>query len=659
MLDWIRTRYGEFALQIMAGPRRPAVNIVFDPKVDCPRSESVLTMTDGLRLRLYRRKDGSTWDEKLRLRTTLCLYFGSRPARTWTRGLALPLVFDDEDPERMRWDVPFDDVKRFVKEWRCPAVASLTLCMDERRPITRLETGADLSTKVRFGSDGWTQALYHRTLEELNQDLGTLAADITSSFELQALARDAQDRAGGSEPLELYYRLKFVLRDYEALLADIVARPGRRLRHRVQHLALHPSAATQFHRENRGRYVIGRTEAAAPVGGRRVPVRFQALEICASTEVASARFIERSAGRVAGWIRDIESAIEDYVQAEHESLDTFLALHGRNATAESYHQTARQKELIEAHRAAAGSLRETRTRLRRRVAGISPSDGSSGEVDLGDSAILSLDPRYSELRRLSLRLLERIRFANYSPEAFPFEVEPWNVLYERWCLVRVVDALRKLGFKDAGTPEMRGALLYNRPIANRVYQTFTHPALPGERLEVWFARRYPIPQAAGYMFGLETRTQNHRTTYPHVSNGIPLARAKRTPDITLEFYPDGEQVPRIVTLDPTLSLDSDVHAEKYEYRESIRSFVAVDPDDRQSLRIVKAAWAICPGEPNPAAYLSPRAPKHRHGMIVLRPDPTSPSVDSLPGSLLKILRSSDAAPALPDLAPGRGPEAPP
>lgn len=81
--------------------------------------------------------------------------------------------------------------------------------------------------------------------------------------------------------------------------------------------------------------------------------------------------------------------------------------------------------------------------------------------------------------------------------------------------------------------------------------------------------------------------------------GTPKYEWKHTPDISLEFF-RGSDYPLIVTFDPTLGGRS-FWPDKYKYKKTLRARGA----DGSDIRIVKAAWAIAPGQQwnsNPPYY---------------------------------------------------------
>jgi len=228
-----------------------------------------------------------------------------------------------------------------------------------------------------------------------------------------------------------------------------------------------------------------------------------------------------------------------------------------------------------------------------------------------------------------------------SEDAIPFEVQAFNKAYEHWCFIRVVKALRDIGFEFRDQQGRSVTAFYRNPVPNEVNARMTHPDCPGRVLEVWYDREYPVLRKSTDYFpedrpyGLESRGLGY-TDY---------RGEKRRPDIALEWHrSDGQGImrgesPRIITLDPTLRSPRPAMQEgnrkpetKYKYRQALRSFVEEGPAGK-SKRIVDAAWGI---SPNLAAGYNthlhkPPDTNHKFGFIFLRPreESTEALVDTL------------------------------
>jgi hypothetical protein len=238
-------------------------------------------------------------------------------------------------------------------------------------------------------------------------------------------------------------------------------------------------------------------------------------------------------------------------------------------------------------------------------------------------------------------LQRTLEYVDVSEEQVPFEVEPFAELYQRWCFVRVVEALLSLGFRFEGSVGRLTTPLYHHPVPYQVNCLLTHPRIPGMHLQVWYERRYPSSETAGrHLYGLEKRYREGRT---------PVRDAtRRTPDIALEFFREGEVVPRVVTLDPTLKES----VTKFEYLQQIRSFVEgdvdpADPNRRAGRPVVVAAWGIHPGEDGDTRLVRLDVDEsYTKGFLMLRPEADRASVRLLPRSLARIFFECGLTPEL-------------
>lgn len=202
------------------------------------------------------------------------------------------------------------------------------------------------------------------------------------------------------------------------------------------------------------------------------------------------------------------------------------------------------------------------------------------------------------LRRLTLSLqdLDSSYHADVSVRA---TWEPTNKIYERWCTLRVIQALFDLGFhrsKSSGVDPSVCSLARAESDAGGKGLDLEHPRLRGY-LRVRLEPRYCFGSDAekeegGAAFGAEDRYRQGRSS---------VNARKSNPDVALEHWTPGAEVPRIVTLDPTTSRVSKHLAEKYIYYDTLRSFVTCGVEG-ESARIVAASWALYPGEEGGRPY---------------------------------------------------------
>ncbi len=224
-------------------------------------------------------------------------------------------------------------------------------------------------------------------------------------------------------------------------------------------------------------------------------------------------------------------------------------------------------------------------------------DSAKYEQGQKESELLYYDQRYAKVRRLTSQIIKLVDYIDTSAETMKFRVAPFHEFYQHWCLVKIVQALELLGFSTDTNNDRQGYTpFYQIPQLNTEFCSMRHSGFPSMRLSILYERRYPFSTDANKIqdYGYEARRS--RTSYPCNDP----KKMKSTPDISLEFWGlSRDEYPSIITLDPTMANDLKYCQEKYLYRDSLRHFIKED-DNGESQRIVKAAWAICPGINGPA-----------------------------------------------------------
>jgi|GEM_PF-5257355 len=642
----VPTRFGELHLRLAdvswlddAVPADESVELAFTPDEDARATKRLLARTRLLAFELLAPQLEArwTWDQ---LRNRWFIVYLGRNLDEWTEDLALTLR-----PRRLHgrvvWTASEDYVRDFSRRHWCAAEASLTLCEARGQPVLHRHSKKPLDSRISLGyEDPWYASLYRKTCRSL-QDAGS-SPDVTSWLqELRAISRDAHEAAAGSAALELYYRLRAALHPYLGALAGITARPLHEPRRHAEVYHLEPAEAAAFFADRAGQMEVVHVGRAARGAGRVLPTQFRAVSHALSIENAPNRYAARSVATVASWVEEVARAIESFVESERASMEEFERIEGVRITNGKPRRTgmlARRERTVKRHERALQALAETRDALHSHACRLPRGQSPLAHAEL-DAPALNFDARYAELRRQVQRMSRAIRFVDTSEERIPYEVEPFNEVYARWCFVQVVEALLSLGFEFQNEDGLRTTPFYHHPVPHQVNCVMAHPALAEVRVDVWYERRYPLydPQS-GHLYGVETRVEEGRTEYTRVDpslGGSPV-EAKRTPDIALEIFKPGEVVPTIVTLDPTLGGSKD----KYEYRDSIRSLVEGDyePNGEESRRIVGATWGIRPGGKHEHPFIQHRKrvrPDWRSGYLLLRPD--TETIRTLPDSLGKIL----------------------
>jgi len=519
-------------------------------------------------------------------------------------------------------------IKRF--HWRA-AYARATLCKGAGDPIL-FKNNEPVQVKLALGyADTWYEDMYNDILERLSKTRPD--ARLTSSFGLylEAMKR-ARERAEGSTTLELYYRLQRILEEYEGTLGYILKNPYAEISPKVSFYNIPPEEAPQYHHQRSRQMSVHETYRASKRGGKFIPTSFVGSEPERSTDNEANRFASASVQRVRELMRKVRHSLEDYISSEKAANRRFIAQEKKNTSRSPIYRS--RKKSISRHKEKASHLAKSEKRFLRYLKML-PKTREASHM-LGESATLYYDPRYAKLRSLTNLLDFTLRSVDTNRDAVPFEVDAFHALYERWCFIQVIEALKAIGFKFVSDGEPETTPFYHHPVPHQCNARMLNGRAPELELEVWYERRYPkYNSQEPRLYGLETRYREGRTSYRKVRPDN--WRPKVTPDIALEFkdVTSSTLVPEIVTLDPTLG---NVHASKYEYREAIRCFNSKEPDGRQSKRIVKASWGIHPDrgqESIDSYYKLDQQNDFTRGFIVLRP--TAESIDALAKTLNLIL----------------------
>lgn len=549
----------------------------------------------------------------------------------------LSIQLTRKDPDRWRPETGYTserrltDVERIKRfHWRA-AYARATLCKGPGDPVLFKNT-EPVQVKLALGyADTWYEDMYNDILERLSKTRPD--ARLTSSFGLylEAMKR-ARERAEGSTSLELYYRLQRILEEYEGTLGYILKNPYAEISPKVSYYNVPPEEAPQYHHQRSRQMSVHETYRASKRGGKFIPTSFVGSEPERSTDNEANRFASASVQRVRELMRKVRQSLKDYINSEKAANRRFLAQEKKNTSKSPIYRS--RETSISRHSEKASRLAKSEKRFLR-YSKMLPNTQGAGHV-LGESATLYYDPRYAKLRYLTNLLDFTLRSVDTNRDAVPFEVDAFHALYERWCFIQVVEALKAIGFEFVSEGEPETTPFYHHPVPHQCNARMRNERAPEFQLEVWYERRYPKydPQESR-LYGLETRYTEGKTSYQKVRPDN--WRPKVTPDIALEFkeVTSSTLVPEIVTLDPTLG---SVHADKYEYREAIRCFNTREPNSRESRRIVRASWGIHPerGSEDVSSYMKlDQDNDFSKGFIVLRP--TEESVNALAQSLDRIL----------------------
>lgn len=594
----------------------------FDEK-DEVRSRPVLQQSRDL--------DFELWTDES-IDGNFCIYLG-RDLSRWDREFVISLKLEDTDTSGARtwnrWRAKPKDVKRIKNKYWCAAKAYVTVCSDIKKPVLR-ENGQALQTIVELGYEGDYSKLYEDVLADLSRL--NLQGHLAAQFEQYLDYQKKQHKwAEDSQAYELYRRLKGMLPRYETALRQIIMAPATQLVPTLHHYTLSPTQAGVLLHERSGTMEACHVLEGIEVKGKSVPTNFTAVQPVRTERMAANQFVAQSVHRI-------------------QTLLDFVARHlRREIEREKVHSESRIRH--KCHQDALNELLQDQLRFKRYRQQLPQPIAGADVTAASTSAVLYYDYRYTTLRRLT-DLVDRV-LSYVDTEAIPNAIESFSRLYEHWCFIQVVEALLKLGFEFANPEGRKKTDFYWHPIQGEVNCELIHPALRDVILEVWYEREYPkleretdeYPKDRPY--GLEKRGYK-RNSWFRKDDDDEDKPAKNKPDIALEFH---DRVkggpPKIVTIDPTLGAPHN-HEEKYYYQYTIRSFVDLDPNSGESLRIVKAAWGISPWKSRKAdilttdTYMLESENSFDRGFIYLKPDATL--LAALPETLGAILNYAGILP---------------
>lgn len=540
------------------------------------------------------------------------VYLGNDPLRKWDKNYEIRLEIQHHPSAPVFWKAHNEDVKRIKNNLWCAAKTRITLCDDRHSPILT-EDGKYVQTTISLSFHEWYLSLYEGVkagLKSLNQ-----SANITTPFEqLESIAKAAIEEADGSEILALYLRIKSLLSVFNRSIEAIIKNPAQRPNSQIQFHQLYDLKAVNEHFSTNKQISFLSVQKVAKLGNKFYPCSFVSSEIGMTQDIPENRLVLQCIKQV-----------QLHLEAVERELTKYIDYTKTIKTSNKYHKDALIND-IKKHEA---ELKELQTHIQRckqyRHRFPIPSSHSTFVSKNPASELLYYEQRYSSIWKLAAKIDGLIKYIDTSDEAIPFQVAPFQEVYQRWCLFRVVDALDKLGFIKIFTGE--STPLYGNPQFNTVFCELEPPNNPSIKLKIYFER--------GYKTINSTSDHNDYGFWQDLYNPNQLKPEewKRTPDIALEFH-GIEPYPLIITLDPTLGAKQEYWSQKYKYKKTI--FANQQPNP---IPVVKAAWAIAPGlkeHSKEPYYLVELDWDFSEGVIIL--NHLAESQDRLSDTLRKIIK---------------------
>jgi hypothetical protein len=497
----------------------------------------------------------------------LYLYLGTDPIRRWQNDYSISLKREYDFSNHPYWAAETKDITRIRQEFWCAAKAEITLCDHDQTPLIT-DTEESASTIIGLGYDAWYEKVYEgvkQGLESINQE-----ADLTSPFEQEVeVGASSDEESPSSEILAVYWRIKSCLDDLGRSVSKIVANPAQRnyAQHSFYSLQGAHSNPLSSGQINCGFITV---QSYQTIGGRVVPDNYISTQIEATHNIEENYIALQCIKRVLGYLEDISDEIKKYIE---DLRKIKFGIHS------GVHKDKLEAD-IRQHERELKDIKEQVDKFSYYIKRFSFLERDYCPPSLNfSSELLYYDDRYSTVWKILARIDRILNYINTSDEVIKFQVAPFQEVYERWCLLKIVSALEEMGFRKISSASK--SPLYGNPRFNSQYCELEHPKDPGLSLKIYFEKKHQFIDS--------NWPEDSYGFWKPAYEGEPGSEWKHTPDISLEFFRD-LGYPHIVTFDPTLGGKS-IWSDKYKYKKTIRANTSQGYD-----YIVKAAWAIAPGQ---------------------------------------------------------------
>ena len=508
----------------------------------------------------------------------LYIYLGTDPIRRWKDDYSICLKREYDFSAHPIWVADPHDTSRISKQFWCAAEAEMIICDCDRTPLLTI-AGDKAATTIGLGYDEWYKNVYEgvkKGLESINQE-----SDITSPFRQEInIGNSSYENPSKSEILALYWQIKSCLDDLGKCAAQITSNPAQRnyANHHFFEMSGIQSSNASANAFSHGFIAV---QSYQTVGGNSVPDKYISTQVKPTYNIEENYIVLQCLKRVLNYLRAISTEIGEYIDdLKKIEVELHSGIHQKHI-----------REDVRQHKNEKDDILKQIERFEYHIKRFSFLDQSYRPSCLSfSSELLYYDNRYSTVWKILARIDRILSYINISDEVIQFQVAPFQEVYEKWCLLKIVSSLEELGFRK--TSSASKSPLYGNPRFNSLYCEFENPQDSELRVEVWFEKKYPFtnPQSTAPLYGF----------WEPAYSGTPKKEWKHTPDISLEFF-RGSDYPLIVTFDPTLGGRS-FWPDKYKYKKTLRARSA----DGSDIRIVKAAWAIAPGQrrdSNPPYYV--------------------------------------------------------
>jgi hypothetical protein len=564
-------KYGKLEVFLKDGDRRP---VPIDLNISNVSITKTIFINNNKQMSFVVRFPDYSGDPPERL----YIYIGTDPIRRWKDDYSICLKREYDFANHPIWVADPEDTSRISKQFWCAAEAEMTICDCDKTPLLTI-TGDKAATIIGLSYDEWYKNVYEgvkKGLESVNQE-----SDITSPFRQEInVGNSSYANPSKSEILALYWQIKSCLDDLGKCAAQITSNPAQR-NYANHHFFEMPGTQSSNASANAFSHGFVAVQSYQTIGGNIVPEKYISTQVKTTHNIEENYIVLQCLKRVLSYLQAISTEIGEYID-DLKKIEVKLPL--------GIHKEQLREE-VRQHKNEKDDILEQIERFEYHVKRFSFLDRSYRPSCLSfSSELLYYDKRYSTVWKILARIDRILSYINVSDEVVQFQVAPFQEVYEKWCLLKIVSSLEELGFRKISSASK--SPLYGNPRFNSLYCEFENSQDPELRVEVWFEKKYPF-----------TNTQSTAPLYGFWEPayvGTPKNEWKHTPDISLEFF-RGSDYPLIVTFDPTLGGRS-YWSDKYKYKKTLRA----RDSDGSDIRIVKAAWAIAPGQlwnSNPPYYV--------------------------------------------------------
>jgi hypothetical protein len=515
-----------------------------------------------------------------------------------------------EDEDNL-WTIDDREARNLENTIWCAAEVNLFFMdlSDSSKRMIKCSDKKFLRYKIALDYFGYFKYLHQHIRSTLSS---SYEADITSYFKsFKGIVENIDE-----ESLQLveYHKIKSIIDEFIIITDEIILNPKSVISKKI--IMINPSSTLQL--------LSSVQSSSLPTlnsfDNKKRPLEIEIQTYWHNQHTNENFFVKYGISFFIGKLLEIRTQLEEYIEQINIEL----------GDVQNFYDIKESKTKIEKHRIIVANIFLYEKILRDKYQQFLPGTKLHQFSMLRNrySETINYDKRYARFNYLISLLKALSGYLDSSEKGMPFEVLPFNKVYELWCFVIIFDNMKKIGFTCGNEHER--LKFYNNPVTNFGYE-FKHEDYPNLLLKMYYKRSYPKEgNGAKLKINYGLPKDRRMSSYNHIldvrkKRGSKDSKPKYSPDISIEIFDsekEKELIPKIITFDPTLSLSEDKIRLKYDYLHSIRYFTENDdtyPTDAK--RIVSSAWAIYPGNNsnynNPPFYQEEISGDYSTGSIVL------------------------------------------